>query len=63
MVVKHLPAGWPLLLTAVVMFVWATGWAIKEGYDGLTLALLSAGLITLGAWIATEIGGGDRDDQ
>lgn len=47
---------WPLLLVATLLLI---GSAIKaaanDGNDDLSIALLAAGLICLGAWIAVEV--------
>jgi len=34
-------------------------WSVSEQFDLLGASLLSAGLVTLGAWIVKEVGSGD----
>ena len=48
--------SWPLLLVAAVLLVSAGTRAVLVGGIGeLSAALLSAGLMLLGAWVAVEV--------
>lgn len=53
----------PLLAVAVGALGVAGVKAWKAGLDHLSVALLSAGLVVLGAWIATEIQHYRKDDR
>ena len=46
--------GWPLLMTSAGLVLGAAVWSFTERFDLLGASLLSAGLVTLGAWIAEE---------
>ena len=46
--------GWPLLMTSAGLVLGAALWSFSEAFDLLGASLLSAGLVTLGAWIAEE---------
>ena len=51
--------GWPLLMTSTGLMLGAAVWTFTEGLDLLGSALLAAGLVTLGVWLAEET---DDDD-
>ena len=47
-------------MAATLLLLGSAYYAIREGLDEAGAALLSAGLVTLGAWIVEEVSG--RDD-
>ena len=51
--------GWPLLMTSTGLLIGAAGWVLSEGLDYLGAAILAAGLVTLGVWLAEEVDGDD----
>ena len=51
--------SWPLLMAATALLTASAVWSVAERFDLLGAALLSAGLVTLGAWIVEEVSGDD----
>ena len=51
--------SWPLLMAATALLTASAIWSVAEQFDLLGASLLSAGLVTLGAWIVEEVSGDD----
>lgn len=54
--------SWPPLLATVALLV-AGSWLYSDAETTAGAALLAAGLVTLGAWLATTLRGDDREDH
>jgi glucose dehydrogenase len=47
--------AWPLLAVAAVLLMTGAWRAYQQGFDVLAASLHTAGCITLGVWLATEV--------
>jgi len=56
-------ASWPLLLMAAAMLIGGSVRVAQADVDRDGIALLSAGFVVLGAWVATEVLRRKDDDE